>query len=262
MSLALSQHIQAWLDDSQSFHLSGQLKQVEDSELTVDVAETQVSFQHYWKRAQRKFYFFFSFGCDEACYLCIMAFDRYLAICHPLHYPRIMTKDLYTGLAIFGWSCGLILFVTPVILISRLPYCGPNIINHFVCDPVPLMNLSCSEDTTTQLIYSTLNVIFMIGTFIFVLCSYFLVILAVLRMTSSASKRKAFSTCASHLSVVILFFGSVMMMHVNIGSEHSVKMQKIVTLFYSVITPLCNPLIYSLRNKEMIAALRKIFRIK
>ncbi|XP_007949404.1 olfactory receptor 11G2-like [Orycteropus afer afer] len=209
-----------------------------------------------------QFYFFFSCGCDEGCYLCIMAFDRYLAICHPLHYPHIMTKDLYTGLAIFGWSCGFILTLTPVLLISRLPYCGPNIINHFMCDPVPLMMLSCSEDTTTQLIYSTLNVIFMIGTFLFVLCSYFLVILAVLRMPSTASKHKAFSTCASHLAVVILFFGSVMVMYVNPGSGHPVKKQKIVTLFYSVITPLCNPLIYSLRNKEMLAALRKIFRIE
>ncbi|KAM6202956.1 olfactory receptor 11G2-like [Rhynchocyon petersi] len=206
-----------------------------------------------------QFYFFFSFGCDEGFYLCVMAFDRYLAICRPLHYPLIMTKEMYTGLVIFGWSGGLVLFVTPVVLISQLPYCGPNIINHFICDPVPLMMLSCSEDTTTQFIYSTFNVIFMIGTFLFVLCSYLLVILAVLQMPSAASKRKAFSTCASHLAVVVLFFGSVMVMYVNPGSGHPVKMQKMVTLFYSVITPLCNPLIYSLRNKEMMAALRKIF---
>ncbi|KAM6202587.1 olfactory receptor 11G2-like [Rhynchocyon petersi] len=206
-----------------------------------------------------QFYFFFSFGCDEGFYLCIMAFDRYLAICHPLHYPRIMTKELYTGLAIFGWSCGFLLFLTPVVLISQLPYCGPNIINHFMCDPVPLMMLSCSEDTTIPLIYSSFNAIFMIGTFLFVLCSYALVILAVLRMPSAASKRKAFSTCASHLAVVALFFGSIMVMYVSPGSGHPVEVQKMVTLFYSVITPLCNPLIYSLRNKEMKAAVRKVF---
>ena len=206
-----------------------------------------------------QFYFFFSFGCDEGFYLCIMAFDRYLAICRPLHYSRIMTKDLYTGLVIFGWSGGFILFLTPVVLISRLPFCNPNVIDHFICDPVPLMMLSCSEDTTTQLIYSTFNVIFMIGTFLFILCAYALVILAVVRMPSAASKRKAFSTCASHLAVVILFFGSVMVMYVSSGSGHRVKEQKIVTLFYSVITPLCNPLIYSLRNNEMKAALRKVF---
>nr|XP_014700020.2 olfactory receptor 11H12-like [Equus asinus] len=206
-----------------------------------------------------QFYFFFSFGCDEGCFLSIMAFDRYLAICHPLHYPHIMTKQLYTGLVIFGWSCGFILFLTPVVLISQLPYCGPNIINHFMCDPVPLMMLSCSVDNTTQFTYSTFNAIFMIGTFLFILCSYALVILAVLRMPSEAGKHKAFSTCASHLAVVILFFGSVLVMYVNPGSGHSMEMQKIVTLFYSVITPLCNPLIYSLRNKEMKAALRKVF---
>ncbi|XP_029808070.1 olfactory receptor 11G2-like [Suricata suricatta] len=206
-----------------------------------------------------QFYFFFSFGCDEGLFLCIMAFDRYLAICRPLHYPRIMTEQLYTGLAIFGWSCGFIVFLTPVVLIAHLPYCGPNTINHFVCDPVPLMMLSCSEDTMTQFIYSTFNAIFMVGTFLFVLCSYALVIVAVLRMPSAAGKRKAFSTCASHLAVVILFFGSVLVMYISPGSGHSVQMQKIVTLFYSVITPLCNPLIYSLRNKEMKTALRKIF---
>ncbi|XP_004609777.2 olfactory receptor 11G2-like [Sorex araneus] len=210
-------------------------------------------------RCFAQFYFFFSFGCDEGFYLCIMAFDRYLAICRPLHYPRIMTKQLYTGLVIFGWSCGFIIFLTPVVLISQLPFCGPNIINHFMCDPVPLMMLSCSENNIIQRTYSTFNAIFMIGTFLFVLCSYALVILSVLRMPSAASKRKAFSTCASHLAVVFLFFGSVMVMYVSPGSEHPVEVQKIVTLFYSVITPLCNPLIYSLRNKDMKAALKKVF---
>ncbi|XP_015335667.1 olfactory receptor 11G2-like [Marmota marmota marmota] len=206
-----------------------------------------------------QFYFFFSFGCDEGFFLCIMAFDRYLAICRPLHYPHIMTKQLCAGLIIFGWSCGFILFITPVVLISQLPYCGPNIINHFMCDPVPLMMLSCSEDSTTQFIYSAFNAFFMIGTFLFILCSYALVILAVVRMPSAASKHKAFSTCASHLAVVVLFFGSIMVMYVSPGSRHPVEVQKIITLFYSVITPLCNPLIYSLRNKEMKAALRKVF---
>ncbi|ELW65420.1 olfactory receptor 11G2 [Tupaia chinensis] len=207
-----------------------------------------------------QFYFFFSLGCDEGFFLCIMAFDRYLAICRPLHYPRIMTRQLCTGLVIFGWSCGFIIFLTPVVLISQLSYCGPNVINHFMCDPVPLMMLSCSEDTTTQLIYSSLNSFFMISTFVFILCSYALVLLAVVRMPSESGKQKAFSTCASHLAVVILFFGSVMVMYVCPGSGHPVEVQKFVTLFYSVITPLCNPLIYSLRNKEMKAALRKIFR--
>ncbi|ELW65421.1 Olfactory receptor 11G2 [Tupaia chinensis] len=207
-----------------------------------------------------QFYFFCTFGCDEGFFLCIMAFDRYLAICRPLHYPRIMTRQLCTGLVIFGWSCGFIIFLTPVVLISQLSYCGPNVINHFMCDPVPLMMLSCSEDTTTQLIYSSLNSFFMISTFVFILCSYALVLLAVVRMPSESGKQKAFSTCASHLAVVTLFYGSIMMMYISPESGHPVEMQKIITLFYSVITPLCNPLIYSLRNKEMKAALRKIFR--
>ncbi|XP_047395255.1 LOW QUALITY PROTEIN: olfactory receptor 11G2-like [Sciurus carolinensis] len=205
----------------------------------------------------RQFYFF-SFGYDEGFFLCFMAFDRYLAICRPLHYPRIMTQQLCTGLVVFGWSCGFILFLTPFILISRLPHCGPNIINHFVCDPVPLMMLSCAEDTTTQL-FTLPSMLSMIGTFLFILCSYALVILAVVRMPTAAGKRKAFSTCASHLAMVFLFFGSTMLIYVSPGSRHPVEVQKIITLFYSVITPLCNPLIYSLRNKEMKATLRRVF---
>ncbi|XP_020009984.2 olfactory receptor 11G2-like [Castor canadensis] len=206
-----------------------------------------------------QFYFFFTFGCDEGFYLCIMAFDRYLAICRPLHYPRLMTRQLCTGLVIFGWSCGFILCLNPVLLISHLHFCGPNVINHFLCDPVPLLMLACSEDNMTQFTYSTFNAVFMIGTFLFILCSYALVILAVLQMPSAASKRKAFSTCASHLAVVSLFYGSIMVMYVNPVSSHPVEAQKLVTLFYSVITPLCNPLIYSLRNKEIQSALRKVF---
>ncbi|XP_027698433.1 olfactory receptor 11G2-like [Vombatus ursinus] len=209
-----------------------------------------------------QFYFFFSFGCDEGFYLCIMAFDRYLAICHPLHYPMIMTTHLCTRLVAFGWSGGFILFIIPVALISQLSYCGSNIIDHFICDPVPLMALSCSKAHTTKIIYSTFNIIFMVGTFIFILISYALVILSVLRIPSAAGKRKAFSTCASHLTVVILFFGSVMTIYVRPGSEKPLKFQKVVTLFYSVITPLLNPLIYSLRNKDMKAALQKVLVTK
>ncbi|KAM9061250.1 olfactory receptor 11G2-like [Sarcophilus harrisii] len=209
-----------------------------------------------------QFYFFFSMGTTETFFLSAMAYDRYLAICRPLHYPTIMTTHLCTGLVIFGWSCGFVLFLIPVVLISQLSYCGPNIIDHFVCDPVPLMALSCSKAHTTKLIYSTFNTIFMIGTFIFILISYALVIISVLRIPSAAGKHKIFSTCASHLAVVILFFGSVMMMYVRSGSEQPVGFQKVVTLFYSVVTPLINPLIYSLRNKDMKAALRKILVTK
>ncbi|XP_036592536.1 olfactory receptor 11G2-like [Trichosurus vulpecula] len=209
-----------------------------------------------------QFYFFFSFGCDEAFYLCIMAFDRYLAICRPLHYPTVMTTHLCTGLVAFGWSSGFVLFIIPVALISQLSYCGSNIIDHFICDPVPLMALSCSKSHTTKIIYSTFNTIFMVGTFMFILISYALVIFSVLRIPSAAGKRKAFSTCTSHLTVVILLFGSVMTMYVRPGSENPLEFQKVVTLFYSVITPLLNPLIYSLRNKDMKAALRKVLVIK
>uniref|UniRef100_A0A673TDQ5 Olfactory receptor n=1 Tax=Suricata suricatta TaxID=37032 RepID=A0A673TDQ5_SURSU len=201
-----------------------------------------------------QFYFFFSMCATEGLFLSVMSFDRFLAICRPLHYPTIMTHRLCTQLVVLCWVGGFLWLLTPLTLISQVPFCGPNTIDHFLCDLAPLLALSCAP-----FIYSTFNAVFMIGTFLFILCSYALVIVAVLRMPSAAGKRKAFSTCASHLAVVLLFFGPIMVMYVSPGSGHPVKMQKIITLFYSVITPLCNPLIYSLRNKEMKTALRKIF---
>ncbi|KAB1277936.1 Olfactory receptor 11H12 [Camelus dromedarius] len=187
-----------------------------------------------------------------------MAFDRYLAICHPLHYPNIMTGHLCTKLVIICWVCGFLWFLIPIILISQMPFCGPNIIDHVVCDPGPLFALACVSAPKTQLLCYTLSSLVIFGNFLFILGSYTLVLLAVLRMPSANGRRKAFSTCGSHLAVVSLFYGSLMVMYVSPGLGHSAGMQKVATLFYAMVTPLFNPLIYSLRNKEIKAALRKV----
>nr|XP_012326069.1 olfactory receptor 11G2-like [Aotus nancymaae] len=207
-----------------------------------------------------QFYFFFSLGSTECFLLGAMAFDRYLAICQPLHYPTIMTRHLCTNLVGSCWVLGFIWFVIPIIIISQMSFCGSRIIDHFLCDPGPLLALTCTRAPLLELTSSTLSSLLLFIPFLFIMGSYVLVLRAVLRVPSASGRRKAFSTCGSHLAVVSLFYGSVMVMYVSPTSGHEAGMQKIVTLFYSVVTPLINPVIYSLRNKEMKRAMKKILR--
>ncbi|XP_072481553.1 olfactory receptor 11G2-like [Notamacropus eugenii] len=207
-----------------------------------------------------QFYFFFSTGVSEASILSLMAFDRYLGICQPLHYPTIMTGCFCNKLVLFCWVTGFLCFPIPIYLLSQLPFCGPNVIDHFVCDPGPLMALTCIHAPGIELSFSIMPSLAIFLTFPFILGSYTLVFRAVLRVPSAAGRKKAFSTCGSHLTVVSLFFGIVLFMYITPTSGHVTTTQKIVTLFYSVCTPLVNPLIYSLRNKEMKNALRKVQR--
>nr|XP_020141494.1 olfactory receptor 11G2 [Microcebus murinus]XP_020141495.1 olfactory receptor 11G2 [Microcebus murinus] len=208
-----------------------------------------------------QFYFFFSLGCTESFFLAVMAFDRYLAICRPLHYPTIMTRRLCTNLVINCWVLGFLWFLIPIIIISQMTFCGSRIIDHFLCDPGPLLALTCKKSPVTELVFSTLCPVPVMILFLFIMGSYALVLRAVLRVPSAAGRRKAFSTCGSHLAVVSLFYGSVLVMYGSPASEHKAAMQKIVTLFYSVVTPLLNPVIYSLRNKDMKKAMQKILGI-
>ncbi|XP_010604558.1 olfactory receptor 11H6-like [Fukomys damarensis] len=207
-----------------------------------------------------QFYFFFSMGTTETFFLSVMAFDRYLAICRPLHYATIMTVQRCFRMGACCWVCGFLCFLLPVYLISQLPFCCHNTIDHFLCDPGPLIKLSCSPAPTTEMICALYNSVLIFSTFLFVTSSYTLVIRAVLRVPSAEGRKKAFSTCGSHLAVVSLFYGSIMVVYVSPTAGNPAGMQKIVTLFYSVLTPLVNPLIYSLRNKEMKEVLRKLFR--
>ncbi|XP_004694628.1 PREDICTED: olfactory receptor 11H6-like [Condylura cristata] len=206
-----------------------------------------------------QFYFFFSMGTTETFCLSAMAFDRYLAICRPLHYPTLMTAQRCIRMGAGCWLCGFMYFLLPIYLISQLPFCGPNIIDHFLCDPGPLIKLSCVPAPGTEITCAIFNSVLIFSTFLFITSSYTLVIRAVLRVPSAEGRRKAFSTCCSHLAVVSLFYGSIMLVYVSPTSGNPAGIQKYVTLFYSVLTPLFNPLIYSLRNKEMKEALRKLF---
>ncbi|XP_036918523.1 olfactory receptor 11H12-like [Sturnira hondurensis] len=205
-----------------------------------------------------QFYFFFSMGTTETFLLSAMAFDRYLAICRPLHYPTVMTVERCIQTGACCWVCGFSYFLLPVYLISQLPFCGPNTIDHFLCDPGPLIKLSCVPAPVIEITCAIFNSVLIFATFLFIIGSYTLVIRVVLKVPSAEGRHKAFSTCGSHMAVVSLFYGSVMVMYMNPTADSLAGIQKIVTLFYSVLTPLFNPLIYSLRNKEIKKALRKL----
>ncbi|XP_059533268.1 olfactory receptor 11G2-like [Myotis daubentonii] len=207
-----------------------------------------------------QFYFFFSLGSTECFFLTVMAFDRYLAICQPLHYPTIMTGRLCTNLVVSCWVLGFLWFLIPITIISQMSFCGSRIIDHFLCDPAPLLALTCNKVPMVEFVFSILSPLLIIP-LLFIMVSYALVLRAVLKVPSAAGRRKAFSTCGSHLAVVSLFYGSVLVMYGSPTSEHEAGMQKIVTLFYSVVTPLLNPVIYSLRNKDMKKALKKFLGI-
>ncbi|XP_048210838.1 olfactory receptor 11H12-like [Perognathus longimembris pacificus] len=204
-----------------------------------------------------QFYFFFSLDTSECFLLTVMAFDRYLAICHPLHHPNIMTGTCCAKLVIICWNCGFLWFLSPIAFISQVPFCNPNITDHVVCDPGPLFALMCVSSPRTQLLCYTLSSLVIFGNF-FILGSYTLVLIAVLPMPSATGRHKAFSTCGSHLTVVSLFYGSLMVMYVSLGLGHSATMQKVATLFYAMATPLFNPFIYSLHSKEIKTALRRV----
>ncbi|XP_072479209.1 olfactory receptor 11H4-like [Notamacropus eugenii] len=205
-----------------------------------------------------QFYFFFSLGTTECLFLAVMAYDRYLAICCPLHYPTIMTGRCCATLVSFCWLVGFLGYPVLIFLISQLPYCGSNIIDHFLCDMDPLMALSCVPAPITQLIFYAQSSLVLFLSIMYILTSYTLVLRAVFQVPSATGRRKAFSTCGSHLMVVSVFYGTVMVMYVSPTYGIPTLLQKIVTLVYSVMTPFLNPLIYSLRNKDMKCALKAV----
>ncbi|KAL1765032.1 olfactory receptor 11G2 [Sigmodon hispidus] len=207
-----------------------------------------------------QFYFFFSLGSTECFFLAVMAFDRYLAICRPLHYPALMTGHLCNILVISCWVLGFLWFPIPIIIISQMSFCGSRIIDHFLCDPGPLLALTCSRAPLMEFFWSIISSLLLFIPFLCIMGSYMLVLKAVFRVPSRDGRRKAFSTCGSHLTVVSLFYGSVMIMYLSPTSEHEAGMQKLVTLFYSVVTPLINPVIYSMRNKDMKQAMKKFLK--
>lgn len=202
-------------------------------------------------------YFFHSLGATECYLLTAMAYDRYLAICQPLHYPTLMTPELCAKIAVGCWLGGLAGPVAEISLVSRLPFCGPNHIQHIFCDFPPVLSLACTDTSINVLVDFVINSCKILATFLLILSSYVQIIFTVLRIPSAAGKRKAFSTCASHLTVVLIFYGSILFMYVRLKKSYSLDYDRALAVVYSVLTPFLNPFIYSLRNKEIKEAVRR-----
>nr|XP_033779122.1 olfactory receptor 6N1-like [Geotrypetes seraphini] len=207
-------------------------------------------------------YTFSALGAAECYLLTVMAYDRYLAICKPLHYATLMNSSHCLKLAAGSWIGGFISPVLPVALISRLPFCGPNVINYFYCDAQPLLKLSCMDTFVTEASISILASTLIMSSFALTVVSYIYIISTILRISSATGRQKAFSTCGSHLTVVIIFYGTIVCMYVQPTGGYSLDVNKVLSLLYTVFTPMLNPIIYSLRNKDIKDAMRRHVKLK
>ncbi|XP_076433624.1 olfactory receptor 1f45-like [Peromyscus maniculatus bairdii] len=191
--------------------------------------------------------------------LAVMAYDRYVAICHPLHYTTKMTHQLCALLVVGSWVVSSMNALLHTLLMARLSFCADNIIPHFFCDPPPLVKLSCSYTHLNELMILFVGGLLLISPFVCILVSYVLITCAILRVSSTRGRWKAFSTCSSHLAVVSLFYGTIISLYFNpSSSSHSAGSDMAAAMMYTVVTPMLNPFIYSLRNKDMKGALRKM----
>nr|XP_003215074.1 PREDICTED: olfactory receptor 5V1 [Anolis carolinensis] len=194
--------------------------------------------------------------------LAVMAYDRYVAICRPLHYTSIMSKQVCTKLTAWTWLLGFINSMVHTSLTFSLSFCGLNKINQYYCDLQPVMALSCSSTFVSELVRLLVASVIGCGAFLITLISYIYILSTILRMHSVEGRHKAFSTCGSHLTVVCLFYGATIATYARSNSSYSHKQDRIISLLYGVVTPMLNPMIYSLRNKEVKRALVKAFRLK
>ncbi|NWW48495.1 OR6B1 protein, partial [Pedionomus torquatus] len=203
-----------------------------------------------------QFYFFGSLAVTESFLLLVMSYDRYLAVCRPLHYRVIMNSRCCLQLVAWSWVNGFLVMAISCFLISQHSFCG-KFINHFFCDFTPVIKLSCCDTTLTEMLVFILSSVCALPTFLLTLVSYMIIITTVLRMSSTTGMQKAFSTCFSHLIVITIFYGSLIIVYILPKTRTLKALNKFFSVFYTVVTPLLNPLIYSLRNREVKDALSK-----
>lgn len=207
-----------------------------------------------------QFYFFCFSATTEIFLLVAMAYDRYVAICNPLLYLVVMSKRLCTVLISLSYIIGVLNPIVHVGLLFRLTFCKSNVIDHFYCEILPLYTISCTDASLNALVIFIFASSIQISTSVTIIVSYARVLFAVLNMKSEKGRRKAFFTCSAHLLSVSLFYGTLLFMYVSPGSGSGKQKDKIYSLFYTVVIPLLNPFIYSLRNKEVLGALKKFIK--
>ncbi|XP_021484981.1 olfactory receptor 8K3 [Meriones unguiculatus] len=201
--------------------------------------------------------FFLVFIISELFILSAMSYDRYVAICKPLFYTVIMSQRVCHVLVAIPYLYCTFVSLLVTIKVFTLSFCGYNVISHFYCDSLPLLSLICSNTREIEMIILVLAAFNLMSSLLVVLVSYLLILTAILRMKSAEGQRKAFSTCGSHLTVVTVFYGTLIFMYVQPQSSHSFDTDKVASIFYTLIIPMLNPMIYSLRNKDVKHAIQR-----
>ncbi|XP_069486142.1 olfactory receptor 5V1-like [Ambystoma mexicanum] len=205
-----------------------------------------------------QFFFFIFFASSECLLLSAMAYDRHVAICHPLRYSSIMNGDLCAHLAAASWLGGFLNSSMHTLATCRLSFCGPRTIHHFFCDLPQVFTLSCTDPFINVLLVVVSGTIMGLGSFFITIISYAYIIFAVLKIDSETGRSKAFSTCSSHLLVVTFYYGAMFLTYLRPSSGYAMAEGRLLSVIYTVITPLLNPLIYTLRNQEIIASSKKV----
>ncbi|ELW46878.1 Olfactory receptor 1020 [Tupaia chinensis] len=196
-------------------------------------------------------------GTAECLLLAIMAYDRFAAICHPLLYHTVMSQHLCVLLVVATYASSVANSALLTGYVFKLPYCGPNVINHYFCDIPPVLLLACADTTEVEVIVFSSSALLILFTITIILVSYAYILVTVCRMHSLEAQNKALSTCASHLTTICLFYGTITFMYAQPSSHNPMGQNKVVSVFYTVVIPMLNPLIYSLRNKDVKAALKR-----
>ncbi|XP_002686647.2 olfactory receptor 9S13 [Bos taurus] len=205
-----------------------------------------------------QFFFFALLGTTEALLLAVMAYDRFVAVCSPLHYTITMCPSVCARLVLVSYCGGCLNSIMQASFTFTLPFCSSNHINHFFCDVPPLLKLACADTTTNELVMFGLCGFFIVDTTLVVLVSYGYITVTILRMRSGGGRHKLFSTCGSHMTAVSLFYGTLFVMYAPPGAVESMEQGKVVSVIYTLVIPMLNPLIYSLRNKDVKDALWRL----
>ncbi|XP_074052051.1 olfactory receptor 13C4-like [Macrotis lagotis] len=210
----------------------------------------------------------FAMGSTECLLLGMMAFDRYVAICNPLRYPIIMNKIVYVLMTSVSWLLGGINSVMQTTLAMQLPFCGNNVINHFACEILAVLKLACADISLNVISMMVANMIFLVLPLVVIFFSYIFILYTILRMNSAKGRQKAFSTCSAHLTVVTIFYGTIFFMYAKPKSQDPLRADKLeatdklISMIYWVVIPMLNPIIYSLRNKDVKVAVRNLLSQK
>ncbi|XP_043733849.1 olfactory receptor 12-like [Cervus elaphus] len=207
-----------------------------------------------------QFFFFSLMGTTEAFLLAVMAYDRFVAICSPLRYPISMRPSVCARLVLGSYCGGCLNSILQTSFTFSLPFCSSNRIDHFFCDVPPLLKLACADTTINELVMFAICGLIIVGTTLVVLISYGYITGTILRMHSGGGRHKLFSTCGSHMTAVSLFYGTLFVMYAQPGAVQSMEQGKVVSVFYTLVIPMLNPLIYSLRNKDVKDALRRLWQ--